>query len=181
MIVYDLLCQDAGHAFEGWFSSSADYDSQKSSGLLNCPTCGSANIAKALMAPNVGTKGNKTDSMGQKSTGQRSASQENIGQETASQEGARESGPVSANNSVQVPAEYQELIGKLAKAQAKVLEASEWVGTDFPEKARAIHYGETDKKAIHGTASKDDVDALADEGVEIMPLPLPILPPETKN
>ena len=56
MIRYALNCAD-GHGFEGWFGSSADYDGQEARGLLQCPLCGSAKIAKQIMAPSVaGTK-----------------------------------------------------------------------------------------------------------------------------
>lgn len=56
MIKYALAC-DQGHAFEGWFSNSADYDDQAGRGLLECPLCGSRTIDKQIMAPAVaGTK-----------------------------------------------------------------------------------------------------------------------------
>jgi len=54
MIRYDLICQD-DHSFEGWFSSSSDYDAQRKKRLVECPICGSAKIEKAIMAPNVAT------------------------------------------------------------------------------------------------------------------------------
>lgn len=54
MIRYSLAC-DRAHSFEGWFSSSADFDAQLESGFLTCPVCGSASISKALMAPSVAT------------------------------------------------------------------------------------------------------------------------------
>ncbi|HCY54983.1 MAG TPA: DUF1178 domain-containing protein, partial [Oceanicaulis sp.] len=40
MIRYALQC-DEGHGFEGWFSSSDDYESQEKRGLVECPECGS--------------------------------------------------------------------------------------------------------------------------------------------
>lgn len=55
MIRYDLRC-DGGHGFDGWFRSSADFDRHQGGGLLSCPHCGSAEIAKALMAPAVSTR-----------------------------------------------------------------------------------------------------------------------------
>jgi hypothetical protein len=56
MIKYALIC-DREHGFEGWFGSSADYDSQAERGLLECPVCGSAGVHKQIMAPAVsGTK-----------------------------------------------------------------------------------------------------------------------------
>ena len=54
MIRYNLICA-SNHEFEGWFSSSADYDAQADQGLLICPACGSPNVEKAIMAPAVKT------------------------------------------------------------------------------------------------------------------------------
>jgi hypothetical protein len=45
MIVYDLICE-AGHRFEGWFDSPAEYDHQHTSNEIACPTCGSATVRK---------------------------------------------------------------------------------------------------------------------------------------
>jgi len=56
MIKYALAC-DQGHPFEGWFSVSTDFDDQKAAGQLECPVCGSREVAKQIMAPAVsGTK-----------------------------------------------------------------------------------------------------------------------------
>ena len=52
-----------------------------------------------------------------------------------------------------------------------VLENAEHVGGAFPEEARKIHYGETPERPIYGEASADDVEALLDEGVEVLPIP----------
>lgn len=54
MIRFNLVC-DAGHEFDGWFRSNEDYEGQHKSGLVSCPTCHSAKVAKALMAPAVST------------------------------------------------------------------------------------------------------------------------------
>lgn len=59
MIRYSLVCEQA-HGFEGWFSSSADFDQQRETGYLTCPVCGSPDITKELMAPSVAT-GRKKD------------------------------------------------------------------------------------------------------------------------
>jgi hypothetical protein len=56
MIKYALAC-DQGHAFEGWFSASADFDDQQAAGLLECPVCGSQGVVKQIMSPAIaGTK-----------------------------------------------------------------------------------------------------------------------------
>ena len=54
LINYSLRC-DAGHQFEGWFSSSADFDRQSEAGYVSCPHCESKAVSKLLMAPNVTT------------------------------------------------------------------------------------------------------------------------------
>jgi hypothetical protein len=57
MIVFDLQCLDGCETFEAWFRSGADFDEQRRGGLVQCPFCQSANIAKAPMAPRVPRKG----------------------------------------------------------------------------------------------------------------------------
>lgn len=52
MIRYALACRQ-GHAFESWFRNSDAFDEQVERGLILCPTCGSANVEKTLMAPNL--------------------------------------------------------------------------------------------------------------------------------
>ena len=54
MIVYQLTCGQ-GHTFEGWFSSAEAFDKQAESGQLQCPTCSTTEVRKALSAPHVHT------------------------------------------------------------------------------------------------------------------------------
>ena len=61
MIIFDLKCAPQGHVFEAWFGSTADFESQVARGLVSCPICGSGEVAKAPMAPNLAAKGNKKD------------------------------------------------------------------------------------------------------------------------
>jgi hypothetical protein len=57
MIVFDLQCRDGGETFEAWFRSGAEFEEQREAGLVQCPMCQSANVAKAPMAPRVPRKG----------------------------------------------------------------------------------------------------------------------------
>ena len=50
MIRYALACE-SGHEFEGWFSTSNDYDDQAGRGLLACPVCDTRAVRKQIMAP----------------------------------------------------------------------------------------------------------------------------------
>lgn len=61
MIRYSLNCESA-HEFEGWFSSSSDFDAQLGRGLISCPVCGSSKVEKMLMAPSLSTA-RKKDAM----------------------------------------------------------------------------------------------------------------------
>jgi hypothetical protein len=61
----------------------------------------------------------------------------------------------------------------LAKLVEHIVENTEDVGAAFPEEARKIHYREAPDRRIRGTASRDEVEALKDEGVEIVALPIP--------
>jgi hypothetical protein len=58
MIRYSLFC-DSGHSFEAWFASSDAFEKQKTQGSVTCPMCGSSEVDKALMAPNVATSRRK--------------------------------------------------------------------------------------------------------------------------
>lgn len=56
MIVFDIQCRQDGETFEAWFRSNADFDEQLAQRLVECPFCGSADVAKAPMAPRVPRK-----------------------------------------------------------------------------------------------------------------------------
>lgn len=161
MIAYDLVCRAGNHRFEGWFGSSSEFDRQRAEGLLCCPVCGGGEVDKAVMAPNVGRKGNQ--------------------QPVSPVEQPANSVAVPVANMQTMPAEMVEMLGKLAEIQGRMLEKSDWVGDDFVHEARAIHYGEAPDRIIHGNATLDDARELYDEGIAVAPLPLPVIPPEAKN
>lgn len=52
-----------------------------------------------------------------------------------------------------------------------VQDNAEYVGPRFPEEARKIHYGETEDRHIYGEATLDEAIELAEEGVDVAPLP----------
>ena len=151
MIVFDLVCGE-GHVFEAWFGSSADYEDQRGRGLVSCPICGASQVGKALMAPNVGAKGNRAPAAVPMRSGGTPA-----------------------------PAEMKAMLAALAKAQAKLLEGSEHVGKRFADEARAIHDGDAPERPIHGQATQAEAKALIEEGVPVAPLPLPIVPPDSAH
>lgn len=74
-----------------------------------------------------------------------------------------------------------EVMAQLAELQAKLLRDSLWVGDRFADTARAMHLGEIDTKPVHGEASWEQARSLLDDDVPIMPLPLPVVPPDQVN
>lgn len=163
MIVFDLVCSDANHVFEGWFGSSEDYEDQRRRGLLTCPMCGSVEIAKAVMAPRVGAKGNRAS--------------EPAAQSATPAPGAR----LPMANGEASAAAMKGMLAALAKAQTEALAGSDYVGPRFAAEARAIHLGESVERPIYGQASPEEAKALADEGIPVAPLPFPVRPPGTDN
>jgi len=161
MIVFDLHCE-SGHRFEGWFGSSADFAKQQERGLVSCPDCGSQEIVKAPMAPAVPRKANQV------SAGAKPRPAETLDDPQPVMQG-------------KLPPQVVKALAKLAKAQEKALQGSKWVGRDFADRSRAMHYGERDTEAIHGQASLEEAASLLDEGITIAPLPFPIAPPDELN
>jgi hypothetical protein len=149
MIRYSLACA-AGHAFEGWFRSGADFDAQAAGGHVTCPACGSPSVGRALMAPNVQTSRRKPE--------------------------PAPAQPMEAAAFTPPDPRLAAMMAAMRDLKARVIETTDDVGDGFADEARRIHYGETDARGIRGRASADEARALVDEGIEIMPLP--VLPDE---
>jgi hypothetical protein len=155
MIVFDLRCSPNGHVFEAWFGSTDDYESQRARGLVQCPLCGAEAVEKAVMAPRVGAKGNRT---------------------------ATPAAPPAMQDIVASdPAEVKTMLAKMAALQKKMLESADYVGTRFAEEAHAIHLGETEVRPIYGKATSAETQSLAEEGIEVAPLPFPLVLPGEEN
>ncbi|MGB0517467.1 MAG: DUF1178 family protein [Candidatus Puniceispirillaceae bacterium] len=160
MIKYQLIC-DKSHEFEGWFGDSAAFESQQESGFLTCPVCGSADVRRALMAPNLASpKTRKTDLAEQ----QPSAQPEPQPQPQAPQQASAALPPAAARK-------MQELMSEMRALQTKIREECRDVGNDFAEEARKIHYGEVEPEGIYGQATAEEREALDEEGIEIMDMP----------
>jgi hypothetical protein len=63
--------------------------------------------------------------------------------------------------------------GRWLRAVREMLNRTEDVGDRFPEEARRIHYGEAEERGIRGRASPEDADALREEGIEVVAMPVP--------
>ncbi|WP_372731802.1 DUF1178 family protein [Novosphingobium sp.] len=162
MIVFDLQCGPLGHRFEGWFGSSSDYEDQQARGLVSCPMCGTDDVSKAVMAPNVGRKGNQITTPVAKTDLSTHV-------------------PAQPMANTPLPPEAVAMLKAVAAMQTEALKSSTWVGERFAEDARAMHYGEKDVAPIHGRATLQQAEELAEEGIPVAPVLVPVIPPEEAN
>jgi hypothetical protein len=68
-------------------------------------------------------------------------------------------------------AAHGELAKAMRKLRAEIEAKSEYVGERFPEEARKIHYDEAPARGIYGEATREEAQALTEEGIELFPLP----------
>jgi hypothetical protein len=76
----------------------------------------------------------------------------------------------SATPASQQAAQWQ---GRALRVLREVFEKTENVGDRFAEEARRMHYNEAPSRNIRGVASAEDAQALVEEGIDVMPLPVP--------
>lgn len=145
MIRYALRCR-AGHDFESWFRSAGDFEGLKAAGHVACPACGSSDVDKALMAPQV-----------------RPARRAAAVTPATTTESPPPERPLTTP---QTPHEKA-----LAELRRRIEERSDYVGLSFAAEARRMHAGEVPERAIHGEAHVEEAKALLAEGVPVAPLP----------
>ena len=157
MIHYRLLCEN-GHGFDGWFRDSAAFDEQASAGLLECPTCASTKVQRALMAPAIPKKG-------------RPARARAEAPPEPPKPAAQPAPPAPVPPPAMAARMPAELRAALAKLRAEVERTCDYVGPAFAEEARKIHRGESERRGIYGETSPEEAEALREEGVEFASVP----------
>ncbi|MGA8516275.1 MAG: DUF1178 family protein [Burkholderiaceae bacterium] len=171
MKVLDLQCQHQ-HSFEGWFGSEDDFQSQLARGLVECPLCGDARVTKKLSAPRLNLSGSRelAPVQNQNATNFVAANGQATG--TMGQNRPKEQMLQTMLQDPQFQAAYLHMA-------RRVLADTEDVGSQFASEARKIHYGEAKERSIRGQASQDETLELLDEGIDVLPLPLPAVLKET--
>ena len=147
MIRYRLKCEKR-HEFEAWFADSAAYDRQAKRREISCPRCGNTRVEKALMAPSVARRSRRRRAP--------KPAEQAAGQEQP------ETHRLAAHG---------ELATAMRKLRTEIETKSEYVGPRFSEEARKIHYDEAPARGIYGEATREEAQALAEEGIEFFPLP----------
>ena len=162
MKVLNLRCAH-DHRFEGWFSHEDDLAQQTQNGLLTCPLCGNAEIQRLPSAPRL--------NFGAVAPTQETAV--SPGHTNSAATPATSERAVVAPDSKQAEASNHTMQSLWLQAVQHVLANTTDVGERFPEEARRIHYGEEPHRPIRGKASQEEVQALHEEGIELMTLPIP--------
>lgn len=140
MIKYQLICSE-GHEFEAWFRCSNTFEIQSASHHIECPHCGSLEISKSVMAPQIARR--------------REA------------RGADETSLRSMDDS----ALEAEITKVLHRFRAEVEARAEYVGKNFAEEARDMHFDEKQKRNIWGEATREEVRELIEDDVDFAVLP----------
>lgn len=189
MIVYALRCSES-HEFEAWFRSGDTFEAQAAAGEIACPFCGGTRVGRALMAPNI-ARGRTAELAVQQSRdeavrpsapadaalhGQALRDRPAAGQAVAGPPGIRppdqmQPAPRQAGGG-HLPPE-RALIEAVHRLRAHVEAHCRNVGDGFAAEARRMHRGEIEAEAIYGRASRDEAEALQDEGIPVLPLPWP--------
>jgi hypothetical protein len=145
MILYQLRCAK-DHEFEAWFKDGQTCERQLTRKTVECPSCGSRKVSKALMAPRIGSSEKK----------QQSANVPAV----SKPEGQH---PMSVMASA--------MRRHLQEVRTQIEANCDYVGNKFAEEARKIHYGETEARGIYGEASDQEHQELVEEGVEVARIP----------
>lgn len=147
MKVLNLQCS-GGHAFEGWFSSEGDFQGQIARALVACPLCADTQVVKLPTAPRL----RLTRASGPKAA-------------------ADEVPSPSSGSAASLPA--SSLHAAWLQLARQLMAQTEDVGDHFPEEARRIHHGDAEARGIRGRATPEQTKELLEEGISVLPLPLP--------
>lgn len=159
MIHYQLQC-DQAHEFDGWFKDSAAFEEQAKRRLVECPECGDTKVTRALMTPAVAKKGNRT---------REAPPPPPAGPEPA----PAPSAPPAKAAPGPVPAQVYAMLQRM---RAEVEKTCDYVGERFAAEARKIHErkvqdGQSERRGIYGEATKEEAEALAEDGIEVSRIP----------
>jgi hypothetical protein len=166
MKVYNLACP-LDHRFEGWFASEEDCLAQQDKGMLACPICDSTEITRMPSAPHIAKS-----SAGKAAP----ASTELTVASSAEADTSGVSGAITGDVLALTGSDHSQLEAQVQaaflKGMRELMGRSEDVGNSFAEEARKIHYKESPERSIRGQTTLDEAEALREEGIEVMAMPM---------
>lgn len=174
MFVADLHCEN-GHSFEGWFASADELVSQKERGLLTCPVCGSHEVSRRPSATRLNVSALKADRLGLNRAVD--ANEPSHGKAASAAEATPGASEGTLPQETALPPEAQAALERVQalywQTVRQVIANTEDVGERFVDEVRGMHQGDTPTRPVRGQASAEDREALREEGIEVMSLPVP--------
>ncbi len=153
MIKYILKCNSTyclnEKEFDGWFQNIEVYEKQKKQGLINCPICGSDNVEKSLMTPNLKTyKSNKSENIKNKINTS-----------------------LTVSDDITVNENFNHIPTILRTIKKEIQKNSTFVGDQFVSNVRSMKEGKIREKPIHGHGTNKEIQELQDEGIDVVSIP----------
>ncbi|MDO9451198.1 MAG: DUF1178 family protein [Rugosibacter sp.] len=148
MIILNLLC-DNGHRFEGWFASSDTFRDQQARQLVQCTYCQTSSVTQLPSGPHVRRSG------------------------VATAQHRKISDTADSTDTTAAPLTQPEAVQNFFQALAVMARQADNVGDRLPEEARRIHYKEAPPRNIRGVATAEETRELLDEGIMVLPAPVP--------
>lgn len=158
MLVVDLYCEN-GHLFEGWFASGDDLSSQQARGLLSCPVCGVHEVVRRPSAARLNVsalKDAKLDKPLPPADGEVPVAH-----------------ALSAEGPHQALPSQEAMQALYLQAVRHVLAHTEDVGERFAQEVRSMHRGEIAQRPVRGSADRQEVADLKEEGIDVLSMPIP--------
>ncbi|MDC0093050.1 DUF1178 family protein [Alphaproteobacteria bacterium] len=147
MIKYKLKCKSLccveQNNFDGWFQNIETFEKQMNLGLISCPICGDENIEKLLTTPSL-KKIQNTNNTNNKEKIYKDA----FGNQKA-----------------------EKITTILRSIKKQMKKNSTFVGDEFVKKARSMNEGLIEEKSIYGHGTKEEIEELRDEGVDVINMP----------
>ena len=154
MIKYKLKCESTycseQNEFDGWFKNIQSFENQMSSGLINCPICGSHNIIKLLATPNVRKVKSKI------------SKNDKIENHKVTKSSERS---LLGNDNI------KNITTILRTIKKEIQSNSTFVGDRFVSKARSMKEGVIKERPIHGHGTEKEIQELRDEGIDVINIP----------
>ncbi len=147
--VFDLACEH-GHVFEAWFRSHEDYEQQRQAGWLSCPVCNSSELTKKLSAPRLNLR-------------------HGVGNNSSTSDQAASTAVQTSDSASGVTLEAMQ--AELWQQMKQAIKQTDDVGPEFAQEARKIHEGEAPERAIRGSATQDEYEALREDGIAVVAIP----------
>jgi hypothetical protein len=149
MIHFALKCA-ASHAFDSWFRTSDAFEALLAARHVTCPICGSAEVQKSLMSPNVRPARGKGVASPAADSGQTAPDAPTVG-------------------ALSTPGSPME--EAFAEMRRQIETNSDYVGLNFAAEVRRMHDGTTPTRSIYGEAKPDEARQLIEDGIPVAPLP----------